>query len=163
MPAGTVNTLERFKRLHEIRDLIEEGKSDQDIAETLGMSLQTIRRNKKYLDDLSVADLTAKEISEKRGELYLELIEAAKEAQDAYHEYRTLEKPTAAKMFFSSWIQTIELRAKLFGLDSMKLENFTQINTQVNLAEPEKIDIESGRKLADMLKKAHEASLKRVN
>jgi len=159
MPRGNLTTEERFRRLHEIRELVEEGLTDYEISEKTGIALASIKRNKKYLEDLAVADLTSKEISEKRGELYMELLEATLEAKKMFEKYRDAGKATFAKSFFSSWIEALDMRAKLYGLNNIKMDSFTQINTVNYQHEPDKIDYVAGEKLADMLKKSHERKL----
>lgn len=51
------------------------------------------------------------------------------------------------------------MRAKLYGLNNIKMDSFTQINTVNYQHEPDKIDYVAGEKLADMLKKSHERKL----
>lgn len=123
------------------------------------MALTTVRRNLKYIDDLSTSDLTASQVSAKRAELYLELVEAAKEAQELFHNNK-VEKPQTANTFFIRWLDSIKLRMQLYGLDNVKIDSFTQVNQQFNNYTPEKIDAVAGRKLADIIKKKHEDKLK---
>lgn len=194
---GDVSSLDKFRRLHAMRDLIEEGKTDMEIVRELGMSLRSVQRNKRYLKDLAVADLTNKEISEKRQELYIELIEATEEIRnlfDFYKEVKTcpickgvgvitvgedkdkttrgcnlcfgkgvIHFPKDAQRFFNSWLEAVEMRAKLYGLDNMKVDNITQLNqfNQYNI--PDTIDVSSGKALAEMMKKQHEDKLKKIN
>jgi len=137
----------------------DEGKSDNEIAQDLGMGLLTVKRNLKYLDELTTSDLSASVIAGKRSELYLEAIDASKEAQLMF--FNNKEKaPQAANSWFLRWLDTIKLRMQLYGLDNVKIDSFTQVNQQFNTFTPEKIDAESGYKLANMLKRKHEEKLK---
>ena len=161
MPAGNITTVDRFNRLFQIKALVDEGKTDNQISEELGMSLPSVKRNIKYLDDLAVADLTSKEVGEKRGEIYVELVEATEEAKKLFEKYREENDSVAAKRFFSSWLESIQLRMKLYGLDSLKVESYTQINQLNQYSDiSDKIDMEAGVRLADMIKRKHEQKLK---
>lgn len=188
--------VDKLKRLHKIKELVEEEKSDTEIAKTLGMSLRAVQRNKVYLKELEVADLTNKDIAEKRKELYLELLEATEEVKELFNFYKTpkicpickgtgvlnaedddkktkgctlcngkcvIHSPKDAKRFYDAWIEAIEMRAKLYGLDTMKVESLVQLNqfNQYNI--PDKVDTESGEILANMIKNQHEKKLKKVN
>jgi hypothetical protein len=156
MALGNITAEDRFRRLHEIKNLLEEGKTDTEISADLGLSVQTIRRNKKYLENLSTADLTSSEIAEKRSELYIELLEAAAEAKDLFVKFKK-EKggELNARRFFTAWLETIQMRAKLFGLDNIKVESYTQVNN-LHYNPPEKINAEIGDRIAKMIKAAHE-------
>ena len=161
MPAGNITTVDRFNRLFQIKAFVEEGKTENQIAEELGMSLPSVKRNIKYLDDLAVADLTSKEVGEKREEFYIELVEATEEAKKLFEKYRDDNDSVAAKRFFSSWLESIQLRMKMYGLDSLKVESYTQINQLNQYSDiPDKIDMEAGIRLADMIKRKHEQKLK---
>ncbi len=160
MPGGNISQLERFQRLHKIKELVDAGKSQSEISTELGIPLKTIQRNVKYLDDLNVADLTSKEVAEKRSELYLELIEATEEAKDMFIRYKDNDNPIAARKFFMSWLEAIEMRAKLYGLDSIKVGSLTQINNQFNSPAPDVVDIDTGRKIAKMIIDKHESKLR---
>ena len=161
MPAGNITTVDRFNRLFNIKALVEEGKTDNQISEELGMSIPAVKRSMKYLEDLAVADLTSREVGEKRGEIYVELVEATDEAKKLFEYYRDNNDSVAAKRFFSSWLESIQLRMKLYGLDSLKVEAYTQINQLNQYADiPDKIDMVAGARLADMIKRKHEQKLK---
>lgn len=159
MPSGNISTVDRFKRLMDIKELLEQGKTPMDIARDTGMALATVQRSIKYLDELSTCDLSASKISEKRAEIYMEALEATEEAKKMFTKFKDESKPLAARSWFLSWLDALKLRMTLYGLDSVKVGAFTQINQQFNAVETDKIDAESGRKIADMLKKKHEAKL----
>lgn len=160
IPTGPINTLERHKRLVEIRDLSEQGKTDSEISKILALPLVTVRRNLKYLDDLCVAELTSREVAEKRSEIYLELIDATSEAKKLFEKYRDNEKSTSAdiKRFFSAWLEAIDARAKLYGLGSMKVDNIVNVNTQYNTydAPEDKLPHDVESKISELIKKSHE-------
>ena len=91
----------------------------------------------------------------------IELVEATEEAKKLFEFYRDKEDSVAAKRFFSSWLEAIQLRMKLYGLDSQKVESYTQINQLNQYSDiPDKIDMEAGARLADMMKRKHEQKLK---
>ena len=195
---ANISGADKFKRLHNIKEAIEEGKSDTEIAKDLGMSLRAVQRNKTYLKDLAVADLTNKEISAKREELYLELLDATGEIRGLFNFYKEpqvcpickgsktvtivgdkgekttpcnlchskgfVHFPKEARRFYDAWLETVELRAKLYGLDTMKVDSLVQLNqfNQYNSI-PDVIDSESGKALADMIKDKHESKLKKLN
>ena len=126
------------------------------------MAIPTVRRNIKYLDDLSTSDLSASKISEKRSELYIEALEAADEARKMFETNKD-NKPQIASSWFLRWLDTMKFRAQLYGLDNVKVDSFTQVNQQFNTFVPEKVDAAAGQKLADMIKKKHEEKLKLNN
>jgi len=192
---ANISGADKFKRLHNIKEAIEEGKSDTEIAKDLGMSLRAVQRNKTYLKDLAVADLTNKEISAKREELYLELLDATGEIRELFNFYKEpqicpickgtktvtvgeektipcnlchskgfIHFPKEARRFYDAWLEAVELRAKLYGLDTMKVDSLVQLNqfNQYNSI-PDVIDAESGKTLADMIKDKHESKLKKLS
>jgi hypothetical protein len=159
MPSGNVTTTDRLKRVLDIKELLDQGKSQNEIAKETGMALTTIQRSIKYLDELSTCDLSASQISAKRAEIYMEALEATEEAKLMFTKYKDEAKPLAARSWFISWLDALRLRMTLYGLDNIKIGAFTQINQQINTVEPEKIDVTAGAKLADMMKKKHEAKL----
>lgn len=159
MPAGNISTYDRFKRLHEIRRLIEEGKTDNDIAKEIGMSLSAVQRNKQYLKDLAIADLTSEEVGEKRAELYLELLEASTEAQKLFEETKE-KKPKSANTWMLRWLDTIKLRITLYGLDSVKVGSLVQVNNLTQFKEPERISSELADKISKEIKEVHSRRLK---
>ena len=158
MPGGNITTSDRLKRLQDIRELVDQGKSAYEIAKETGMQIQTVQRNLKYLEELSTCDLNASTVSAKRGEIYMEALDASKEAKEMFDKYKE-DKPVIARTWFISWLDSLKLRMTLFGLDNVKVGAFTQINQQFNAFEPEKIDTAAGNKLADMLKRSHEDKL----
>lgn len=159
MPSGNVTTSDRLKRILDIKELLDQGKNPNEIAKETGMALTTVQRSMKYLDELSTCDLSASQISAKRAEIYMEALEATTEARNMFSKFKDENKPLAARSWFISWLDALRLRMTLYGLDSIKIGAFTQINQQINTVEPEKIDVDAGRKLADMMKKKHEAKL----
>ena len=163
MPAGNIHIADRHARLKEVKNLQEDGKTDQQIADGTGMSLTTVKRYKKYLREIDTCDLTPEDIAEKRIELYEEAVLASEEAFKLFTECKDNKKFTAAKSWFLGWMDSLRFRAQLYGLDNVKIDSITQINQQINTYEPEKVDVEAGRKLADILKKSHEAKLKDVD
>ena len=158
MPGGNITTLDRLRRLQDIREMVDQGKGAYEISKETGMTIQTVQRNIKYLDELSTCDLTASQISSKRGEIYMEALEASREAREMFEKHKEV-KPLIARTWFISWLDSLKVRMTLFGLDSVKVGAFTQINQQYNAFEPEKIDVTAGNKLADMLKRSHEDKL----
>lgn len=153
LPAGNISGLERLQRMHSIKELLADNKSDSEIAQELGMSLDTVKRNKKWLEDVAVADLTSKEIGEKRAELYLELLEAAAEAQALFEKHKDSSK--TANTWMLRWIDTIKLRSELYGLNNIKVGALVQINNQNPPREPEKVSAEEGEKISNAIKNRH--------
>jgi len=160
MAQGNISNTERYKRLSEIKRLIDEDKSPDEISSETGLSLSVVKTNIKYLDELSTIDLSPVEIGKRREELYVELIEATEEARKMFQYYKQNDKATSAHMFFTAWLNSINLRASLFGLDKVPSTPTNQVNTQINNYSREKIDSSIGSKIADMIKKQHEDSRK---
>ena len=160
MPAGNINIVDRHERLKEVKVLQEEGKTNQQIADNTGLSLTAVKRYKGYLKEIDTSDLTPEDIAAKRIELYEEAVIASEEAFTLFQECKTDKKFTAAKSWFLGWMDALKFRAQLYGLDNFKIDSFTQINQQINTYEPEKVDVEAGRKIADIIKKRHEEKLR---
>lgn len=137
-------------------------ETPSEISADLAIPLTTVRRYEKYIGQLGLADLTREEIAEKRQEIYIEVLEASERAKQLFDTYRELKKNKVAKMWFTSWLDSLKIRMQLYGLDSMKSGSFTQINQQINTYESEKVDTEAGRKIADIIKKTHEDKIKKV-
>jgi hypothetical protein len=153
---GNVSTVDRMKRLLEIKSMIEEGKNENEILQATGMSRMAYYRNKKYIEELSIAQVDATEIADKRSELYLEAVEAAVEAREMFEKTKGISKNSNARMWFISWLETINLRMKLYGLDSIKVDSLTQINNNIQVIEPDKVNAVDGDRIAAIIKKAHE-------
>lgn len=153
MSGGNVSTVERVVRMKAIQRLTNEGLTPNQIAEELGMGVQTVQRNIKYLEELSVSDLTPEDRAKKRAEIeleYKEIAEAAKEMFDFWRE----EKPSVARSFLTSWKDAFVEIAKIYGLESIKVDSLNQFN--INQYEvPDKIDAKSGAILAEAIKKQH--------
>jgi len=205
----TIPTIDVLKRIHRIKELVEEDKniSSHAIAQELGLSLRSVTRYRKYLDDLRVADLTNEDIANKREELYLELIEATNEIKGLFEFYKmprvcpickgvgkiTVEKthkhsskdvkkttvkkdkpcelcfgkgvihfPKDVKRFFDAWMEALQMRAKLYGLDTIKVESLTQLNQFNQYKIPDTVDVQTGKVLANMIKENHENKLKQI-
>ena len=159
IPSGNIKGVERFKRLVDIKQMLEDGKTVNQISEESGIEYNVVKRNIKYLDELRNCDLSASSIASKRAEIYTEALEASAEARSMYEKNKEDEKPGAARTWFISWLDTLRLRMTLYGLDSVKIGPLTQINQNFNSTEPEKIDMQAGAKLAAMMKGRHEAKL----
>lgn len=155
MPSGNVNTTERIIRLKEIKQLQDEGKSNTEIAEELGMSLSTVSRNVKHLKDLNVADLTPEDLAKKRTEIELEFDEIIAHAKEQFEEWIE-EKPSVARSFLISWMNVAVEKAKLYGLNVQKVDSFNQFNQLNQYEVRDKISVRSGEKLAEMIKRDHE-------
>jgi hypothetical protein len=160
-----VTQAERMHRLIKMKDLVDEGITEPaQIAARLGCELNTVKRNMKFLDDLRVADLTAREIADKRQEIYLELMEASTKAKERFEEAIASEKSSLdIKRYFDAWLSALQMRAKLFGVIIDRPEQYVQINNiQNNNIDPSlEVSIPSDvrKKLTDAIKKSHEAKV----
>lgn len=157
---GDISISDKITRLLKIQELREDGWSETEIAKELGVSISTISKNVKDLAKIAVADLAPEEKGKKRSELYLELVEAASKVKALFND-NSAEKPLVARAYFKSWLETIELRMKLFGLDSPKTGAMVQVN-QFSNSEALKDTLPStvSTKIADIIKKHHEDSVK---
>jgi len=192
---AAITNEERARRLGEIKRLQDDDKTDHAIAEEIGLPLQTVKREIKYLDLLGRSNLTPEILAEKRSELYLELVEATGEAKKLFELYKRptvcpicngagykvvdqdftkagiiykigdnfpcaqcrgfgiIHRTTDADRFFKSWLETIEKKAALFGLDNVKSEGVT-VNQQFNSLDVTGVERVSGAtaKLVNKLK-----------
>uniref|UniRef100_A0A6M3K0H4 Uncharacterized protein n=1 Tax=viral metagenome TaxID=1070528 RepID=A0A6M3K0H4_9ZZZZ len=160
MPGGNISVVERHKKLQQIQELSEEGLSDQQIADKVGMSLTAVKRNQKYIEELHTADLTPEDVASKRAELYLELVEASNSAKSLLDAASLKDNKISVdiKRYFDMWMQSISMKMKLYGLESIKVDNMLQINTQFNSNTDvnDKLDSELRERLAKMIIKSHE-------
>ena len=84
------------------------------------------------------------------------------------HGYGKLHNTKDAERFFRTWIEAIEKKAKLYGLDNVKNENtFQQFNIDnrkyvPDMKIPSKLKKQTKR-LAEKIKENHEDNLKRIN
>lgn len=152
--AGNISTVEKVKRLNEIKDLVDEGKDESAIAKELALPIATVRRNIKYLDELCVSNVSPEEMAEKRKELYLELVKITGEAEAQFIKYKT-SNPTTARSYMYAQMKAIEMRAKLYGLDN-NVTSVTQVNNQINVAQPEKLPSTTRDKIAQAIIDGHE-------
>jgi predicted transcriptional regulator len=160
MPAGNITTKDRLKRLAEIRNMVDEGMTDYQIANAIGMPIQTVKRNRTYLEDLAKSDLTSEEVANKRAELYTELTEAMVEAREMFDKFK-LEKPSIARNYFISWMETINYRMRLYGLDNVKSDTYlTQINNNFGQNEVERVPADIAKKIRTTMIQNHEDKLK---
>jgi hypothetical protein len=159
MPAGNISSVDRLKRMYEIKSLKEEGLGDQEIADRISLPITTVKRNIKYLEELKTSDLSPEQIAEKRGEIYLELVEASEKAKSLHDKYEQEPgKASVARGYFYVQLKAIELKMQLYGLQNVKPD--LQVNTQnIFYTEPEKIDYSTGSKIAEILKSSHEKKL----
>ena len=173
MPKGSIPFPERVKRVNEVKRLSEKGLTNAKIAEQLGMTLQAVKRAHHYLQEISLNELTVEEVAEKRRDLDIEFAEAAEEAKKLFYKYIggvekwdnkgkiivddkgnpiLFPRPDLALGFHKRWTDSNAQRAKLFGLDNPKIENFTQINNQQNTFVKESdLDKKSLNKIADII------------
>jgi len=193
MPAGNISNIERLQKMCQVRDLVESGLTDTAIAKKIGVEPKSVQRMKKYLDELARTDLTSKEISKKRAELYLEITEAAVEAKKLFDKLKawvpckmckgtgelTSKKDDSvkpcyhckglggfirsgdAKKFFDAWMDSIDRRMRLYGLDQMKGGDMIfnqQVNTNQYIA-PDRVDGRTAARITDALKSSHESSI----
>ena len=189
--AGNITQIDRLKRMVQVRDLVETGLSDSKIALKLGMELTSVKRTIIYIKELAKAELTSKEISAKRAELYLETSDAASEARKLFDKFKEwmpckmcegsgftlftkkdkeIKKPCTnckgmggfirtgdAKKFYDAWMDAIDRRMRLYGLDNVKGGDVI-INPQTNnlYVPQDKVDSVTAGKLSKIIKGNHE-------
>lgn len=204
---AAITNEERARRLGEIKKLQDDGQTDYAISEKLGLPIQTVKREVKYLDILSKGDISPEELAGKRSELYLELVDATEEAKKLFDLYKNptmcpvcdgfgyvevkskfikagvpydvgdkypcvqckglgaIQRAADADRFFKSWLEAIDKKAALFGLNNVKSEGFT-VNQQFNSLDMTGIEKVTGKaaRLVNDLKntiiKQHEDKLK---
>ena len=202
---GTLSTVERTQRLLDIKKLIDDGRSVSEISEETGIPRDVVSRNLKYLDELAISNIDAKELANKRQELYVELTEAGLEAQKLFDLYKNpticplcegtgidikktekkdkdgnttltedrkvcdnckglgaIHRPKDANNFLLSWMEIINKKAILYGLNTIKADGLIQFNQQINNYKVEdKIDYKVGEKLRKALINKHEDNLRK--
>jgi len=157
MPAGNISATERMKRIYEIKELTEAGMSPAQVSNELGMSLEAVKRNIKYLRELETSLLDPELVMAKRVELDNALLEAVEEARNMFFELKGKGDIKLARSFHQRWTETLMNRAKLYGLDTIKVENITQVNTQNNVfTEDVKLDKKTLDKIINSIVGSHE-------
>jgi len=153
-----ISTVDKIQRLSRIQELLDEGKTDSEISKDLDIPIITVRKNIKKLEEISVAEIAPAERGKRRAELYVELQEAAEEARRLFEENSKGDKAQNARGYFKSWLETIEMRMRLFGLEvtNKSVSNLTQINQYMNPVQPDRLPTEAADKIAATLKKVHE-------
>ena len=164
MAVGAPTAVEKAQRLVKIKELLADGRDKDYISKELGMTKRAVARNIKALENLSVSDLTTEQIAEKRQELYIELLEAAAEARTQFDKYKDIVGAAIdAKRFFSAWLDTIVARQKLYGLDSIKMDNLTQVNINQYSRPVDRVDSNVANQISRMLKDNHENKVRRLS
>ena len=156
---GELTTVERVKVLQKVKELSNEGLTSQQIADKIGVARRTVTNHLRYLKELSTSDLTMDELGRKREELYLELLEATEEARNLFYATKETGGSLDIKRHFESWMQAITARAKLFGLDNMKVDSLIQVNQTFNAINhdvSDKIDFATGERMTKMIISNHE-------
>ena len=155
--AKNLGTVERTTRLLTIHKLREEGLTAEEISEAMEMSLQAIRRNFKYLDELDVSDITPEVRGQKRAEIAVEYLKDRMLALQEFEKWKT-EKPAIARNYLLLATSMLEQLRKLWGAEPPKIDSisFNQFNTY---AQPEKVDREWAEKYAEAKLKDHQKRL----
>lgn len=157
-----ITTVDKVVRLSKIQELVDDGKDETEISKELDIPISTVRKNVKLLDEISVVELSPTERGKRRSALYIELQEAADEAKELFRTNSQDKNTQAARSYFKSWLETIEVRMRLLGLEgpSNKVNNMTQINQYMNPVLPDRVSKVVGDRIAGLLKKEHEEKVK---
>lgn len=158
MPAGSLSTVDRVKTLQEMRKLVDEGKSNAEIASIMNLSMSTVANNRRYLLELASESLTPEILGNKRSELYLDLVYATQESRDLFEKYRDNNDGINAKRFLDAYIQSIIERARLYGIYTSAEAGVT-INQQFNNFVPDNVNTVDGARIADIIKNSHERTV----
>uniref|UniRef100_A0A6M3KY74 Putative chaperone n=1 Tax=viral metagenome TaxID=1070528 RepID=A0A6M3KY74_9ZZZZ len=158
MPAGNTSAIDKAIFVNRISELLDEGKTDSQIAEILNTSIMVIKRNKVLVDKLKQANLSLEEIAEKRSEIYLDLRLTLAKITSLADKYSTpatckicdglgekdnkkcnnckgegvLDRAGKAEKFYKLILETEDRLMKLYGLDNVKADS-TVINQQFNV------------------------------
>lgn len=89
--AGRLTDVERYRRYNQIEELRDQGKSELDISKELGIDIRQVHNGLKWLETLEVANITNKELAEKRKEIYQKLVDAFVEAVEMYEKLKVAE------------------------------------------------------------------------
>lgn len=151
---------ERYRRLELIKERIDDGYTQEQISEELGIPVATVNRNVKYLKNLANADIKPADVAEKRAEIWLRLGWIIENTKEDYNRYKQT-KPKIARECLITQISAIKLQAMIYGL-IMKGEG-VQVNQQFNERPIEKINPAIGDKIAKDLIRQHEDSMRKKN
>lgn len=160
------NLTDKVERILAVQELVEQGKKPYAISKELGIEIEGVYRNIKYAEELAVVNLTSKEISEKRRELYLEAYDMASKAKKAFESALEEGQSIAAKRYFDAWLDATKLRSKLYGTIIENPNQYIQINLEQNKeAEndvPSILSKEVRKELSEKIKQEHEAKMRKT-
>lgn len=83
-----ITDAERLRRVAKIQEYNEQGMTDNQIAEEMGIPILTVKNSQKLLEELQKADLTPEEVGKRRSEIYLKLLEAEAEVKKLFDMYK---------------------------------------------------------------------------
>jgi regulator of replication initiation timing len=166
-----ISTVEKFKRLHDIHELVDQGLSDQEISDRLSLPIVTVQKNVRNLKELEFGELTPENISAKRLEIESNLQTLYEEAYHVWKSFLNEEgnlKDTRqwnmARSFHQRASEVQNQIARIYGLDNVKIEAYTQVNKQINNYSPtNKMSDEAKQKIADIWVEEHQRSLSSDN
>jgi len=166
------NLPERINRLNSISRLRNEGFSNKEISDRLGIALVTVQKNIKELDNIEVGELSSEAIALKRVEIESKLRTLADQAykvwENCLDEQGNLKDPSKWAMAKSFHLRSEEVWGrimKLYGLDNVKVENYTQVNNQQinNYTPTDNLSEEAKNKIADIWVEEHQKKLSSNN
>lgn len=156
-----ISEKERFERLELIKEKLEEGLNQSEIAEELGIPPATISRNVRYLKNLTNADLKPADIADKRADIWLKLEKIITDTKEDYATFRGAKKPKLARECLITQISAIKLQAMIYGL--IQKSDGVQVNQQFNNKPLDRIDPDVGKRIAKELIKRHESRVRKEN
>lgn len=158
----SISTVDRFSRFLDVYRLDDGTRTVQEIADELDVPHKTIANIKRYIKELLEHGISPEALNDKRVEFYLEYCEAGAEAKSLFEKYRDADANAVdIKRFLTSWIEIIDKKAKLYGLEGTRVGEIN-INTQVNQMNSSVDQVESRvqKRIAEVMKEEHEKKLK---
>ena len=116
-----------LSKLIVVKEYLQAGLSNLEIAEKLNCSIRTIQRYKQRIRTLEVTSLNPETQNEVRNDSYSELLEIIENSKEKIE----LLDPEKALKYYRLILSTIDRIIVLFQLES-QAPNLTQINNQFN-------------------------------
>ena len=154
---GRVSLVDSIIRLKKISELVDDGKTSKEISKEMDVSLYIVERNRSYLNNLQIADLTKEDIAKKRSILYIEMETVEAEVRkhlDALKDAKE-KKYSTIKSYLEFWKSIIDSKARMYGVLEIKTD--LVFNQQINVsAVKDELDNSSREAIAKAMIKNHE-------
>ena len=140
MPRQVDRFLRRVERMRNVRELLNEGKSQAQIARELDVRQETIATDVVALTKVDEGILYPEVCAEQRLKMDGSFLELAAKAEEAYQDAIKDGNYRDAAVFFSKLVDIYKYRAKIWGLELPPPRRATEAQT-VNMTKVDRVDV----------------------